>query len=304
MHAAAAPSLETPPQASKEASASSGGDLREIIEAYHAVTERLQHSHETLQGEVLRLREELASADAQLQRSKRLAALGQMAAGIAHEVRNPLAAISLYAEMIEQDARPLGHAEHLGATAAKITDAVRGLSGIVNDVLNFARPLEPRPRKIVLRELLGRAVDAHRPVAEQQGVDLRLGFVQSADATLDADLMHQALLNLVRNAVDALAEFDASQPKRVRLSAGLDHADRSLTLRVADTGPGIDDDTIDRIFNPFFTTRSTGTGLGLAIVHRIVDAHAGSIAVHHDPRSGGSVFTLSLPQTPPHSEPT
>ncbi|MEM1446465.1 MAG: ATP-binding protein [Planctomycetota bacterium] len=290
MSVAVAPSFETQSEAP-----ASGGDLREIIEAYHAVTERLQHSHETLQSEVLRLREELASADAQLQRSKRLAALGQMAAGIAHEVRNPLAAIGLYAEMIEQDAAPLDGAEHLGATAAKINDAVRGLSGVVHDVLNFARPLEPRLRSVALRELLARVVEAHAPVADQHGIDLALGFVQPHDVMLDADLMHQALLNLVRNAVDALADFLTKQGKRVRLSASID-PEAGLTLRVADTGPGVDDETIDRIFNPFFTTRSTGTGLGLAIVHRIVDAHAGSIAVHRDPATRGAVFTLTIPQ--------
>ncbi|MEM7576107.1 MAG: ATP-binding protein, partial [Planctomycetota bacterium] len=264
----AAPSLKPPPPEAAPTPnapadhAVAADDLREIVEAYHAVTERLQHSHETLQSEVLRLREELASADAQLQRSKRLAALGQMAAGIAHEVRNPLAAIGLYAEMIEQDAKPLPDAQALGVTATKITDAVRGLSGIVNDVLNFARPLEPRPRTVALRDLLARVVEAHQPVAEQQGVDLALGFVQPADVLLDIDLMHQALLNLVRNAVDAFQDFQAEHGKRVRLSASLDPGDAGLTVRAADTGPGIDDDTIDRIFNPFFTTRHTGTGLG------------------------------------------
>ena len=294
MNAALAPSLER----SAPAAPVAANDLREIIEAYHAVTERLQHSHETLQSEVLRLREELASADAQLQRSKRLAALGQMAAGIAHEVRNPLGAIGLYAEMIEQDARQLHGAQQLGSTAAKIQDAVRGLSGIVHDVLNFARPLEIRARQVSLRDVLQRAAEAHRPVAQQHGIDLAVGFTHDESVRLDADLMHQALLNLVRNAVDALAAFDAAEVKRVRLSASVDPADRCVTIRVADTGPGIDDDTIDRIFNPFFTTRSTGTGLGLAIVHRIVDAHAGSIAVHRDPAHGGATFTLTLPQKP------
>ncbi|MEM1099296.1 MAG: ATP-binding protein [Planctomycetota bacterium] len=301
MSVAVAPSRD-PESAASLMTTVGGDDLREIIEAYHAVTERLQHSHETLQAEVLRLREELASADAQLQRSKRLAALGEMAAGIAHEVRNPLAAIGLYAEMIREDAIEIEGAQRLGGTAAKINDAVSGLSGVVHDVLNFARPLEPHAKPIPLDELLMRVVEAHRPVAEQRGIDIGLGFVQADDAWLDPELMHRALLNLVRNAVDALVNASPTGGKRVRLSASLDRSTDGLTIRVADTGPGVDDEAIDRIFNPFFTTRSTGTGLGLAIVHRIVDAHAGSIAVHRDPATGGAVFTLTLPQRRPDHE--
>lgn len=264
-------------------------DLAEVIQAYSAVAERLQSSHEALQNEVARLHDELAAKNAQLERGKRLAALGEMAAGIAHEIRNPLAAIQLYAEMVTDDLAPgqvtdqgLGFARD---NSRKIADAVRGLSAIVLDVLSFARQIEPRVRECDGRELLQRVVDAHRPAIEAAGVavDMKL---EVPVVVADPELLHQALLNLVRNAVDAMVERGGG-----RLALTM----RDGRVVVSDTGPGLPEEVIDRIFNPFFTTRSTGTGLGLAIVHRIIDAHGGTIAVHNDPQHGGAVFNLELP---------
>lgn len=268
-------------------------DLAQIVEAYSQVTERLQHSHEQLQGEVVRLRRELTSANAQLQRSKRLSALGEMAAGIAHEIRNPLAAIQLYLSMVQDDLRlPEPGVDLALENVRKISSAVQGMSGIVNDVLSFARGIEPQPKRLGVAELFDRVLAAHRPVIDQARVsvirrDLSRG---QSEADVDGGLIQQALLNLVRNAVDAMAARPDGDLRTLTLDAEADEA--GCTLVIADSGPGIPDDSIDRIFNPFFTTRSTGTGLGLAIVHRIVDAHGGSITVHND---GGAVFRLTLP---------
>lgn len=289
------PVAESMPPEAASSSVLAPDDLAEVIHAYSAVAERLQSSHEALQTEVVRLRGELASKNAQLERGKRLAALGEMAAGIAHEIRNPLAAIQLYAEMVGADLAESGMAQTDAETpgplafaadnTGKIADAVRGLSAIVNDVLSFARQIEPRVRPLDGRAVLQRVVDAHRPAIEAAGVAVETRFDHHA-VHADPELLHQALLNLVRNAVDAMAEQGGG-----RLTLAVEPG----RLIVADTGPGLPDEVIDRIFNPFFTTRSTGTGLGLAIVHRIVDAHGGAIAVHNDPHHGGAVFTLELP---------
>lgn len=259
-------------------------ELIELVRVYTEVADRLERSHQVLTGEVERLQRELASANSALQRSKRLAALGEMAAGIAHEIRNPLASIHLYARMLTED---LGDRPAEREIALKIASGVRGLEGIVKDVLAFSREMKLRPVEGSAHDLFERAFDAVRPMAEQFGVTLE---IEGEDRLIrhDGDLMHQAIVNLVRNAIEAAQAAPAPVVTvRARPRRG------AVALEVRDNGPGIADDQVDRIFNPFYTTRATGTGLGLAIVHRIVDAHGGSIAVHND---GGAVFTIALTQ--------
>ncbi len=283
-------------------------DLAGIIRAYTEVTDKLQHSHEALHEEVARLQRELTGANAQLQRSKRLTALGEMAAGIAHEVRNPLGAIQLYAEMIVEDVQAVAQGRRAVdalaepvETAGKIAAAVRGLNAIVGDVLSFAREIRPRLREVEVSLLLDRVVSLHAPAIAAAKVALvREDHRQPAlVACVDPDLIVQALLNLVRNAVDAMmiaggtVGGGADEVRQLTLDAR--HDESQLVLIVRDNGPGIAEQDIDRIFNPFFTTRSTGTGLGLPIVHRIVDVHGGTISVYND---SGAVFEMRLPAVP------
>lgn len=281
-------------------------DLSQIICAYNDVTEKLQSSHESLKAQVARLQLELASTNAKLQRSKRLAALGEMAAGIAHEIRNPLGAIQLYAgilvdDLSGQNASKMDLTAMLQA-AKKIAVAVRGLDAIVHDVLSFSRELAPRPVSIRVVDLFDRAVEACGPMIEGARVvvnrlDRRVAS-QSLEVCVDPMLMHQSLINLIRNAVDAMSFQRRSgaaagdRPRDAVLDLDARKQGRQVLLVVRDSGPGIAERDIDRIFNPFFTTRNTGTGLGLAIVHRIMDAHSGTIGVHNN---SGAVFELSLP---------
>jgi two-component system sensor histidine kinase HydH len=260
-------------------------ELGQIVRAYNEVTERLHASHELLNREVARLQHELASANTALQRSRRLAALGEMAAGIAHEIRNPLASIQLYADVLRAD---LADRPEQRDVALRIGEAVRGLNSIVNDVLTFSREIKVRPIPVDLEELLCRALGVVQPALDSEQIEVIVDVDDQAIANLDAELIHQALVNLIRNAAEAM-------PHGGRLTLVGRRGDADVSLIVRDTGPGIADAEIDRIFNPFFTTRATGTGLGLAIVHRIVDAHGGSIAVHND---GGAVFTVTLPTEP------
>ncbi|QQE11184.1 GHKL domain-containing protein [Planctomycetota bacterium] len=271
-------------------------DLAQIINAYNDVTDKLQQSHEKLKGEVLRLREELASTNAQLQRSKRLSALGEMAAGIAHEIRNPLAAIQLYASMVEEDLGgvdgEVSNRELAVDNTRKIASAVRGLNGIVNDVLSFAREIELERQDVYVVDLFDKVIESHLPGIEQAGVVVERDDFEWADVMLRVDegMIGQAILNLVRNAVDAMSEVEGERVLRTNVELRDD--EKLVVLSVRDSGSGIDEDDVDRIFNPFFTTRNAGTGLGLAIVHRIVDAHGGGIVVRND---GGAVFELNLP---------
>ena len=262
-------------------------ELAEIVAAYTEVTDRLQLSHDRLRGEVARLREELAGKDRLLQRRSRLAALGEMAAGIAHEIRNPLGGIALYADLL---AGKLGDREDLLSVARRIGAAVKGLDAIVSDVLTFAGEITPRLAPTSLGELLAATEAVVRARLAQRGSSLTVEADAALALRLDRTLMVRVLANLLSNAADAAGEG------RVRLRAFARGAD--LVLEVADSGPGISPEAQERIFNPFYTTRPDGTGLGLAIVHRIVDSHDGTIAVENRPAPeglGGAMFTVTLP---------
>ncbi len=285
----------------------SPADLGELLRAFNDVTSRLQQTHETLRSEVVRLEGELRDANEQLRRSERLAALGEMAAGIAHEVRNPLGSIRLYAEMLQQD---LGDRPGQRDVAIKIERAVRGLDAVVGDVLTFARPMQPRAEEVSAEDLFAGVVDCCRATIDRAGATCSVDCGPRGGVELNCDptLMRQALINLVRNAVEAGEERpDArrSEPPRVWLSAARrrvrakdGRAAPMIALSVRDNGPGIPEELIVRMFNPFFTTRAAGTGLGLAIVNRIADAHGGRVGVTNHP-DGGAVVELLLPVEPP-----
>lgn len=259
------------------------GELGEIIAAFNDVTLKLERSHEQLRGEVARLTRDLTEANAQVERSRRLAALGEMAAGIAHEVRNPLGSIRLYARMLEQDLGDRGPEQQM---ARKITGASGVIEAIVGDVLTFAKEFRLQWSEMDCRDAMERAVEAcrHDGVPGWARAAIEVQGDEGVSFEADSLLTQQALVNVLRNAFEAISE-SKSGFARVRLSAvrRIDAEGRAVVvLRVQDSGPGVTPEVVARMFNPFFTTRSTGTGLGLAIVHRIMDAHAGSVTIRNN----------------------
>jgi signal transduction histidine kinase len=277
-------------------------DLAELMSAFNDVTAKLQSSHEQLRAEVARLTRELGEANSQLERSRRLAALGEMAAGIAHEVRNPLGSIRLYARMLEQD---LVDRPGERGIAVKIDNAARVMDGIVGDVLTFSREFRLRPAAIDVPELFDRVMESccHDGVPGWKSVEVvrRDRGVQLPEFEADHSLLQQALVNLVRNAFEAMADVpDQQHVLTVEAIEGArpDGGSRDLgvvVLSVRDTGPGVRPEVVERMFNPFFTTRNAGTGLGLAIVHRIIDAHAGRISVLNNEDGPGATVSIELP---------
>lgn len=275
-------------------------DLAEIMSAFTRVTDRLQGAHQTLQAEVSRLNRELRETNEQLRRSRQLAALGQMAAGIAHEVRNPLGSIRLYASLLVDDLADRPESSRL---ARQIARAVSDLDAVVGDVLSFAREITIRPAPLGVGAALDQALESCRAMMHEARIVVRRNA--ESEATLppllaDASLLNQALVNVIRNAIEAMsgegaltlyAEIDASEPQK---DAGGVAAAPAILLKIDDTGPGIPEEIAERIFNPFFTTRAAGTGLGLAIVHRIIDAHGGEIRIGRA-EGGGASITLRLP---------
>ena len=223
---------------------------------------------------------------ARLAQSEKLAALGQLAAAIAHEVRNPLAVIRSAAQNLG-DAVP---ASDDGAQRAStfITAEIDRLNNVVSSLLAFARPLQVQPGAVAVRDLLDRALLLTRDeLAAKQVHVQRTEPVDLPLVTADADLMSQVLLGLLANAAEAVPRGG-----EVTVQARADGS--AVEIEVADSGPGVPAELRERIFEPFFTTRSRGTGLGLAIARQIVAAHVGTIEVG-DRAGGGARFTVRLP---------
>lgn len=290
----------------------SPGDLAELLGAFNEATSKLQAAHESLSAEVVRLQRELSQANEQLERSRRLAALGEMAAGIAHEIRNPLGSIRLYAKMLDDDLGRCGRSAEQGL-AQRIGGAVRTVDAVVRDVLAFAGDSRIRPEPVCVDELFTRAIEeslsavpiAVRVVRRDRDSDV-------SEAWGDPALLHRALVNIISNALQAMQEradcgSRAAKSELVTTAgsrrtddpdAPLSSGRTCIALGVADSGPGVPPQVMERMFNPFFTTRATGTGLGLAIVHRIIDAHGGRTSVRNLEERGaivGAAVELLLP---------
>ncbi len=263
-------------------------ELGAIIAAYNDVTERLKDSHDRLQREVRRLSLELADKNRELARRERLVALGEMAAGLAHEIRNPLGGIQLFAGLLTRD---LADRPKQCELARKISQGVQTLEKLVTDILAFAGQAEPRFREVDLPRLLNETLDLAAATFDRIGATVATSCDPAADLRLEADpcQLQQALLNLLQNGAEA-----AGAGGRVELRV-TGEPDGFVRITISDDGDGVPAELLDRIFNPFFTTKDRGTGLGLAIVHRIAEAHGGNIRVANR-EEGGAVFSLTLPR--------
>lgn len=266
-------------------------ELGRIIMAYSEVTEKLQQSHDQLNQTVHALRRELGEKNRLLERKNRLAALGEMAAGLAHEIRNPLGGIQLYASMLAQDVADRPDSLQ---TVRKIAGGVRRLESLVGQVLQFSREIAAQPQKVDLADIVDGALEMASAKFAELGVECTVNGPRPFEVTADPLLIGQALLNLLLNAADAAATEDSDGVVIVRFSRpGADSEVKQFHLVVKDNGPGIPAGVLDRIFNPFFTTKDTGTGLGLAIVHRVVEAHDGTVTAAND-CGGGAKFEIRV----------
>ncbi len=276
-------------------------DLHELLQLYNTVTQRLQISHERLEGEVVRLREQLEQKNKELELKKRLAALGEMAAGIAHEIRNPLGGIQLYAGTLLAEVSDRPAAAEL---VRKISSGVKGLNALVSDMLTFTRDLQLTKHDEDLSEIILETLELAAPALLEQDVTVRVhGSVEGKGILADRRLLSRVLLNLVLNAAEAIGEAGI-HPGRIEIrasqmdtqSAG-SASGAKVELIIEDNGPGIPAENLERIFDPFFTTKHTGTGLGLAIVHRIIESHGGQITAENRYGERGARFRIALPHS-------
>ncbi|HET7838352.1 MAG TPA: ATP-binding protein [Rectinemataceae bacterium] len=245
-----------------------------------------------IQGALLHLEDitEKRKREAQLRRAESLASLTTLAAGVAHEIKNPLGAISIHIQLIKKAA--LGKAgldpaileRHLGV----VDEEIERLNKIVVDFLFAVRPMDVQLIETDPGELVREIADFMGPEAERAGVSLELELDEGLPRVLlDRRYMKQAILNLVKNAL-------AAMPGGGRLVLSARAGEDGVEISVEDSGVGIAEEDLAKIFEPYFTTRENGTGLGLTITFKIVKEHRGEISVSS--RQGqGSIFTISLP---------
>jgi two-component system, NtrC family, sensor histidine kinase HydH len=253
----------------------------------------LLDAQESLQGAVCLFSDLTAVVDLeeQLRLKDSLARLGELTAGLAHEFRNGLATVHGYARLIDPSQLSAQHASYVQA----IRDETEALGRVVTNFLNFARPAQLTLAPVDVGALAARAVDDIRSDVEARGGTATVG---GEFGTVDGDevLLRQAIVNLLRNAVEACAGLPVAP--RIRIAGARDESQNVLRVVVADNGRGVDPDLREKVFQPFFTTKGHGTGLGLALVQKIVVTHNGRIALLSSD-DGGAAFQVTLPLSRP-----
>jgi two-component system, NtrC family, sensor histidine kinase HydH len=262
-----------------------------VVNRFAVERKRQTERYQRLATELAEMNLQLEQAQADARRSERLAALGQLSAGLAHEIRNPLGIIKGSAEMLN---RNLAAADPLSSElAGYISGEVNRLNSLVARFLDFARPLPLERRPADVAPIIERALKSAREQYPNAAVRIERNFRPDAPLlALDEAMAEQVFLNLAVNAIEAMGEAGGALTVTVRPAESDGRAGAEIEFR--DTGPGVAEAMREQIFNPFVTTKKTGVGLGLSIVSKIVDEHSGTIRL--DPSSGGGAcFRLFFP---------
>ena len=248
---------------------------------YENALVRLDESHRKLKEQT----DILFQTEEQLRRADRLSALGELSAGMAHEIRNPLGSIKGAVEILKDDYQPDEAKYEFIQILQKETDR---LNHIVQEFLGFARPKQPEFQYADLNEAIESVLTLTAQEAKKAGVKVEKKLDPAIGRrSLDAGLLKQAFLNLILNAIQAMPSGGV-----LTVESGL--REDAVVVKIADTGIGISDENRKKLFSPFFTTKKSGTGLGLAITYRIVQNHRGTVDVKSEPGKG-TAFSVKIP---------
>lgn len=228
---------------------------------------------------------ELQDSFEQLKRADRMSAIGELAASLAHEIRNPLGAIEGAAQIVEQpQTTPDMQREFLTV----IRKESRRLNRLLTDLLDFARPRQPQFQAVDVGGVVSSVVTLAAHTAEQNGIEFRKYIPESLPVVeCDSEQLKQVILNLTINAIQAMPNGGT-----ITISVAEKHPD--IVIAVEDQGSGIPAEKVDKIFDPFFTTKESGTGLGLSVAHQIITQHGGAITAERNPNRG-MTFTVTIP---------
>jgi two-component system sensor histidine kinase HydH len=252
---------------------------------------------DSCQGAVIILRDlrEIKQLEEKVRRSEKLAAIGELAASVAHEIRNPLSSIKGFAQYLRHALKDKPREKEYAETMVSEVDRI---NTVVTDLLTFARPMESELVPTDVTELIEHTVRLIQADAQTRNINVQIRISDLSKIPLDANQMTQAILNLLLNALQAVRNGG-----RIEVGAELNTSDSLLKIWVEDDGSGISADQKKKIFDPFFTTREKGTGLGLAIVHKIVENHRGEINLESPPvgKKQGTRIALSIPAESPRT---
>ena len=270
-------------------------ELADLVHAFNRMSARLEERRTENQRLIAELEERVAQKTREVLRADRLATLGGIAAGFAHEIGNSLNVIRGYASVASREVA--GESPVKSDVEAIRREVVRA-AGLIERFLVFARARTVHPHPQPLEPILREAVEVVGPAAAQARVERALEIEGPLpEVVADAELLRQAFLNLCVNAVQAMQEQGGGKlTVRARRDAG------GVAVEFRDTGPGMDAETAARVFEPFFTTKASGTGLGLAIVRQAAEAHGGAVEVETTP-GGGALFRVRLPAGEPAAAP-
>jgi two-component system, NtrC family, sensor histidine kinase HydH len=275
-----------------------------VVNRYVVESRRQTQRYQVLAETLAETNRRLEQAQAEARRSERLAALGQLSAGLAHEIRNPLGVIKGSAEMLNQK---VGTSDPLVAElAGYIFSETNRLSGLVTRFLDFARPLHADLSAQNITTVLDRALSDVAKAWKGEPVRVEKEYESSLPAVaLDDSLLEQAFVNIVQNAYDAMGATGgvlrvkvarSRQKPQNQGSQDKDESPDGVEVRISDSGPGVPVELCEQIFNPFVTTKKTGVGLGLSIVSKIVDGHQGRIRIESGSgESKGACFVMFFP---------
>lgn len=238
-----------------------------------------------------------------LQETERLAVVGELAAGMAHEIKNPMAGIKVSMEVLSQDS-PLPPEDK--EVLLRVINEIDRITSMLKDLLNYARPPKPKLAPLDVNQLLESTIKSagysmYAPKIKEKGLDRQIDFVKDLNPDLpqivaDPSQLQQVFLNLFINAVDAISSLPDPEVQGVIKIQTRVTSENTVEIIISDNGKGIDEELIKEVFKPFFTTKSKGTGLGVAISKRLVEQHnGGNISVESNPEGAGVTFIMSFP---------
>ena len=242
------------------------------------------------------LRSEKERIEAEVQRLEQLnriqekqAAIGTLAAGLAHEIRNPLNAIGIIAQRLKREYKSGAEDGGVAKMSTTMVSEITRLNKILEDFLNFSRPTPLKIVRLNMSELIAGIHDLFGKQAEEQGLEIIIESGVETDLEGDPEYLKQALANIVKNSLEAT-------PSGGRVTISVAGTKDNIIVKIVDTGQGIAAENINRIFDIFYTTKDSGNGIGLAVTHKIISDHAGTIEVFSSP-TGGTEFLLNLPRS-------